>query len=751
MARRSDQDPPASRRHPHRKEPASRRALNAPQQPNATKGESDEKPAPTWKIGPARPVHVSRRSPREAPAPATALPRPPPGGPLTALVRTGPLAAHLPETLRNPLVIVVLVTDHKAYMLPEVLAALERLQWDGDKVLHVTYNGEARRSRRLVARLWRGPITSIHVELVISRDNGWHSGAVALLREETRRVLLSLTPALSQGERENGNGNGKGNDKGNGNGWEWVLWVDCDVVVPADAAEALAAHGQSMVSAVVPSREQNLVIARDVIGQGLLQPGQIKTEGLRKIAMAGFGCLLMKQEVLDDVHWTLEELPGIVDGLGGEDDHMDAEAAAAGHQLYLDPQVLCTHYGEDRRGNTLACDNFNPVLQSFQMAAPAYGGPSLQPANGRRCLWIMASLGCHGGVKVCRQMMLAMYQAGWEVSVCSLNQWEWGHWANWDFARRISVSTLEPPYDMVVANYHATLPRGAAIQGSHHVALIQSDEPKWDIEATKTVEANFRTPGYQHVIIANHMRCFDEKYGFKIVGQMDNGVDNLVFYPGWFLERKWPHSLMMILKNAPVWFTGQDYAEAAIRQLAQRYEDLEVVVVGQTAPRWPCQVRHVQTYDPNELRRLLNSVSCFVRPSLIEGFSLTDLEAMACGVPLVATPIGVSDVAVHGEDVLLVPNIETADFIARGMNEETRPALGKEITAGIVDAVTRVFEEPALREKLARNGVRLTRERTWANEQRQWMAIVDKVMAGEADTRGAGPGPDNHLVSEAMA
>jgi len=655
------------------------------------------------------------------PLTSSSPPRTPGGKPgsgpsIVAVVRTGVPQVSLPADLTNPLIITTIVTDAKAYVLPEVLVAFRRLRWEGDKVLHVTYNGPSKLSRRLVARHWDGPLSSIEVDLSVSRDNQWHSGIVALLREETRRALLDLKV-----------------------GGEFTLWVDCDVVVPEDAAEAMAAHGQPLVSGVVPSRKPDSVIARDGFGQPLLRPQQIATEGLRKIAMSGFGCLLMKREMLEQVHWQPEELTGIVDGGGGEDDHLCAEAAALGHQLYLDPQVMCCHYGEDRRGYAAIPDYGHANLSTFPMAPVPYSVLKVAPRGPekpRRVLWMMASLGCHGGVKVCYHMMHAMYEAGWEVSVNSFNEWKRGEWTDWSFVRRLTQNTIEPPYDMVVANYHATLPIGAKIKASHRLALIQSDEPKWDIEATKTVEANFRTPGYQHVIIANHMRGFAEEYGMEIAGQIDNAVDNLIFYPDWFLERKWPHSLMMIRKNAPVWFTGQDYAEAAVLELARRYADLEVVVVGQTAPRWPCKVRHVKTYDPNELRRLLNSVSCFVRPSLIEGFSLTDLEAMACGTPLVATPIGVSDVAVDDEDLLLVPNIPTAEFIARGMDTKTRPALGQEITAGIVAAVTRVFEEPTLREKLARNGVRLTRERTWEREQRQWMAIVDRVMAGGAMADG---------------
>jgi hypothetical protein len=615
--------------------------------------------------------------------------RPGSGAAIVAVVRAGAPQADLPADLTNPLVIATIVTDAKAYVLPEVLAAFQRLRWQGDKVLHVTYNGQSKLSRRLVARHWEGPLSSIEVDLSVSRDNQWHSGIVALLREETRRALLDLKV-----------------------GGKVTLWVDCDVVVPEDAAEALAAHGQALVSGVVPSRKPDSVIARDAFGQPLLRPQQIATEGLRKIAMAGFGCLLMETRLLEKVHWLPEELVGIVDGGGGEDDHLFGELAKAGHQGYLDPQVMCSHYGEDRRGYAVT-QAASRRLGAFVMAPQPYSAlkrPQKGTLKPRRCLWMMASVGCYGGTKVCWRMMRAMHDAGWEVSVCSLNPWNEGAWTDWSFAKRLTFDNLEAPYDMVVSNYHATLPAGANIQATHRLALIQSDEPEWNIGDMTIVGRNFRTPGYQHVIIANHMREYATKYGHDIVGQLDNGVDTLMFYPEGFLRREWPHSLMLVRKNARQPYSGEDVLDEAIPELAKRYDDLEVVVVGRTdKPRWPCKVRHVQTHDENEMRRLYNSVSCFVRPTFVEGFPLVDLEAMASGCPLVVTPIGIDDVAVDGESALFVAPRDAGAIVA---------------------AVSRIFEEPLLREKLARNGVRLTRDRTWEKEQAQWNEIVDKVMAG---------------------
>lgn len=81
-----------------------------------------------------------------------------------------------------------------------------------------------------------------------------------------------------------------------------------------------------------------------------------------------------------------------------------------------------------------------------------------------------------------------------------------------------------------------------------------------------------------------------------------------------------------------------------------------------------------------------NKMDIFILPSILEGFGIVLLEAMAAGVPVIATNVdGIREVVVDGESGILIPP-KDPDAIAK--------------------AVSQLINDPKLRNRLVENGFR---------------------------------------------
>jgi glycosyltransferase involved in cell wall biosynthesis len=82
---------------------------------------------------------------------------------------------------------------------------------------------------------------------------------------------------------------------------------------------------------------------------------------------------------------------------------------------------------------------------------------------------------------------------------------------------------------------------------------------------------------------------------------------------------------------------------------------------------------------------IYNRMGIFILPSVLEGFGIVLLEAMAAGIPVIASNVdGIKEVVVDGESGILVPP-KNPDAIA--------------------DAVFRIIEQPQLANKFVEQGL----------------------------------------------
>ncbi|WP_306215180.1 glycosyltransferase family 4 protein [Actinoplanes sp. RD1] len=142
---------------------------------------------------------------------------------------------------------------------------------------------------------------------------------------------------------------------------------------------------------------------------------------------------------------------------------------------------------------------------------------------------------------------------------------------------------------------------------------------------------------------------------------------------------------------------------ALVRALAHLPEDHHLVLVGTVDPRFPDpvpalaadlgvahRIRHLPRVSEEELHSLYAGAAAFGYPSLIEGLGLPLLEAMAAGVPVVASDIPVFR-EIAGDAAVLVP---------------------PDAPRAWAEAILRV-REPAARAGLIAAGHRQVKKNTW--------------------------------------
>jgi glycosyltransferase involved in cell wall biosynthesis len=156
-----------------------------------------------------------------------------------------------------------------------------------------------------------------------------------------------------------------------------------------------------------------------------------------------------------------------------------------------------------------------------------------------------------------------------------------------------------------------------------------------------------------------------------------------LLFAGTFGERKGSHELleaMALLRdeglNCRLDIAGrEEFAgeEERLRNDVETYQLGDIVdFIGQRAPE--------------ELAPLYAGSDAFCLPSHLEGLPLALIEAMAYGLPVVATPVGcVEDLVIHGETGLLTPASDPTS---------------------LAEQLSRLIRDPELRRTLGKNGAR---------------------------------------------
>jgi glycosyltransferase involved in cell wall biosynthesis len=130
-----------------------------------------------------------------------------------------------------------------------------------------------------------------------------------------------------------------------------------------------------------------------------------------------------------------------------------------------------------------------------------------------------------------------------------------------------------------------------------------------------------------------------------------------------------------LLKNK-----GIEYFIGAADILYKRIKNIRFVIIGNgTQYKYLTSMINklnlrgiVNILDPmpqNDLRVWLNASNVFVLPSLKEGLGMVQIEAMACGKPVVATKNGGSETIITNKNLGILVAPKHADELAKGIHQ----------------------------------------------------------------------------------
>jgi|GEM_PF-4835176 glycosyltransferase involved in cell wall biosynthesis len=145
-----------------------------------------------------------------------------------------------------------------------------------------------------------------------------------------------------------------------------------------------------------------------------------------------------------------------------------------------------------------------------------------------------------------------------------------------------------------------------------------------------------------------------DKYEAKLI-YVPHGVNPERFYPK-EIKRKLDE-LVFIFVGRVSRRKGTEYLIKAFNKLSDNYKNIKLIIIGKGAESTVSEfkklardsVQFIGEVPSREMNEYYNMGDVFVLPSLCEPSSLTTLEAMAAGKPIISTRGGVNDFFVEGE------------------------------------------------------------------------------------------------------
>ncbi len=129
----------------------------------------------------------------------------------------------------------------------------------------------------------------------------------------------------------------------------------------------------------------------------------------------------------------------------------------------------------------------------------------------------------------------------------------------------------------------------------------------------------------------------------------------------------------------------------------------------------------------HELTQLLSHATTFVCPSVYEPLGIVNLEAMACGIPVVGTATGgIPEVIVEGETGILVPIDQVSDGTGAPVNPD-------QFVADLSDALNEMVTNPERAKAWGKAAQARARDHfSWESIADRTIEVYNAVLRGEA-------------------
>jgi alpha-maltose-1-phosphate synthase len=223
-----------------------------------------------------------------------------------------------------------------------------------------------------------------------------------------------------------------------------------------------------------------------------------------------------------------------------------------------------------------------------------------------------------------------------------------------------------------------------------------------------------------------------------------NGIDTQEFFPDPSTEG--PLRLGIDLSSPYALFVGRITRQKGITYLLQAARafapgvqvvfcvgapdtpEIEREVSGQVAElaaQRPGVIWSEEMLPRPDLVQLMSHATVFVCPSIYEPFGLINVEAMSCGVPVVASAVGgIPEIVVEGGTGYLVPYVPSGDAFGS-------PADPAAFSAAIAERVNHLVASPDLARRMGAAGRhRALAEFTWAAVAAKTVDVYQEVLAG---------------------